>query len=130
MLQCMINILFLVFATYADLHWQISNKNLNEDLFDGNVLSSTPLKHQKRNTVKNAKLVFSLRQISTKDIGQHLSLFRLQHKIVTKNKTEDLEWIPIRTFRLPKYGKVQYIVIGVKSLVRKYLMVRIQLYKV
>ena len=122
----MIIILLLVFSTHADLLWQISNKNLNEDLFDRKFLSSTPLKHQKRNTVKNAKLVFSLRQVSFKDIGQHLSLFRLQHKIATKNRTEDLKWKLIRTFKLPKQGKVQYVVIGVKSLVRKYLMVRTQ----
>ena len=115
-----------MFSTYADLHWKISNKNLNEDLFDRKFLSSTPMKHQKRNTVKNAKLVLSVRHVSTKDVGHHVSLFQLQHKIMTTNRIEGLKWKPIRTFKFPKHGKVQYIVIGVKSLVRKYLMVRIR----
>ena len=112
--------------TFADLHWKITNKNLNEDLFETNIISSTPMKQQKRNHVKNAKLVFALKKISFVEFGHHSPIFQLQKRIITKSEKRIPEWEQIRTFKLPKPGKIRFVVIGVKSLVRNYLRVSIK----
>ena len=112
-----------MFSTFADLHWKISNKDLNKDLFHRDFITSTQSKKQKRNNVKNAKLVFSLRRVSLTDFGQYSPIFQIQNKMITYTEKKEPEWQQIRTIKLPRPGKVQYVVIGVKSLVRKYLKV-------
>ena len=112
-----------MFSTFADLHWKIQNKVLNEDLFHTHITSSAQSKQQKRNNVKNAKLVLTLKQISLTKFSQFSPIFQLQKKIITKTGKEEPKWEKLRTFKLPRPGKVQYVVIGVKSLVRKYLKV-------
>ena len=118
--------MLLVFSTFADLHWKIQNKELNENLFYTHISSSPQSKQQKRNDVKNAKLVLSLKQISLAEFSQFSPIFQLQKKMITNTEKEEPKWEKLRTFKLPRPGKVQYVVIGVKSLVRKYLKVIIE----
>ena len=118
--------MLLVFSTFADLHWKIQNKELNEDLFHTHIASSPQSKQQKRNNVKNAKLVLSLKQISLVEVSQFSPIFQLQKKMITNTEKEEPKWEKLRTFKLPRPGKVQYVVIGVKSLIRKYLKVIIE----
>ena len=118
--------MLLVFSTFADLHWKIQNKELNENLFYTHISSSPQSKQQKRNDVKNAKLVLSLKQISLAEFSQFSPIFQLQKKMITNTEKEEPKWEKLRTFKLPRPGTVQYVVIGVKSLVRKYLKVIIE----
>ena len=118
--------MLLVFSTFADLHWKIQNKELNENLFYTHISSSPQSKQQKRNDVKNAKLVLSLKQISLAEFSQFSPIFQLQKKMITNTEKEEPKWEKLRTFKLPRPGKVQYVVIGVKSLIRKYLKVIIE----
>ena len=119
--------ILLVFLTFADLHWKIQNKVLNEDLFHTHITSSAPSKQQRRNNVKNAKLVLTLKEISLVEFSQFSPIFQLQKKITTNTGKEEQKWEKLRTFKLPRPGKVQYVVIGVKSLVRKYLKVIVEI---
>ena len=119
--------MLLVFSTFADLHWKIQNKVLNEDMFDTYIISSAQSKQQKRNNVKNAKLVLTLKQISLDEFSQLSPIFQLQKKIITNTGKKESKWEKLRTIKLPRPGNVQYVVIGVKSLVRKYLKVIVEI---
>ena len=119
--------MLLVFPTFADLHWKIQNKVLNEDMFDTYIISSAQSKQQKRNNVKNAKLVLTLKQISLDEFSQLSPIFQLQKKIITNTGKKESKWEKLRTIKLPRPGNVQYVVIGVKSLVRKYLKVIVEI---
>ena len=106
--------MILVHSRTTEFHWMITTKNLSMGKPSDDIFTPYSSKKQRR-TVKNAKLVFSVKDRDNK----HLTLVQLQKKITGNN------WKNIRTFRLSASSRnFQYVVFGVKSIVRHYLKVK------
>ena len=116
-------LLFIVYRETAELHWRFTSKigNLRVSKVDG--LGQYDSKKQKRRTVKNAKLVFAIKDVNFARFNQDLPIIQLQKKITYQNSLKMQHWKNIRTIKLSSSRPFHFIVVGVKSLVRHYLKV-------
>ena len=114
---------FIVYRKTAELHWQFTSKigNLRVSKVDG--LGQYDSKKQKRRTVKNAKLVFAIKDVNFARFNQDLPIIQLQKKITYQNSLKMQHWKNIRTIKLSSSRPFHFVVVGVKSLVRHYLKV-------
>ena len=77
----------------------------------------------KRSDLKNARLVLTLKKLTPHQHRNHLHRFRVQYRIDYDNKRMSSNWRDIRSFRITGSNKERFVVIGISSVVRRYLKV-------
>ena len=114
---------FSVNPNYVDLYWRITNKtSINENSQQNS--SITQLTNNiKRSDLKNARLVLTLKKLTPHQHRNHLHRFRLQHGIDYEKKGMFSKWRDIRSFKITGSNKERFVVIGISSVVRRYLKV-------
>ena len=114
---------FSVNPNYVDLYWRITNKtSINENSQQNS--SITQLTNNiKRSDLKNARLVLTLKKLTPHQHRNHLHRFRLQYGIDYEKKGMFSKWRDIRSFKITGSNKERFVVIGISSVVRRYLKV-------
>ena len=114
---------FSVNPNYVDLYWRITNKTSNNENSQQNSSITQLTNNIKRSDLKNARLVLTLKKLTPHQHRNHLHRFRLQYGIDYEKKGMISNWRDIRSFKITGSNKERFVVIGISSVVRRYLKV-------
>ena len=108
---------------YVDLYWRITNKTSNNKSSPQNSSITQLTNNIKRSDLKNARLVLTLKKLTAHQHRNHLHRFRLQYRIDYDKEGMLSNWRDIRSFKITGSNKERFVVIGISSVVRRYLKV-------
>ena len=114
---------FSVNPNYVDLYWRITNKTSSNENSQQNSSITQLTNNIKRSDLKNARLVLTLKKLTPHQHRNHLHRFRLQYGIDYEKKGMISNWRDIRSFKITGSNKERFVVIGISSVVRRYLKV-------
>ena len=114
---------FSVNPNYVDLYWRITNKTSINKTSPQNHSTTQLTNDIKRSDLKNARLVLTLKKLTPHQHRNHLHRFRLQYGIDYEKKGVFSKWKDIRSFKITGSNKERFVVIGISSVVRRYLKV-------